>query len=179
MVTMPAAAAVIREEPEPPRLIDGVIALGSPGHALAMQLLGNRDDAADAVQDAMEGALAKAESFDPKRGSLKTWFLRIVRNRCIDELRRRSRSSRRAADIDPTDVPAVDDPAADSERDQAKNTLRHHLDTLDAEQREILILRDYLGLAYADIAVILAVPQGTVMSRLHRARQRLSEKMNP
>ncbi len=179
MVTMPTTAAVIREELEPPRMIDDVIALGSPGHALAMQLLGNRDDAADAVQDAMEGALTKGDSFDPQRGSLKTWFLRIVRNRCIDELRRRSRSSRRASDIDPTDVAAVDDPATDSELNQAKKTLQHHLDTLDAEQREILILRDYLGLAYADIAVILTVPRGTVMSRLHRARQRLSEKMNP
>lgn len=177
MVTMPVTAAVIRDRPDT-HFMDEVVALGSPGHALAMQLLGNRDDAADAVQDAMEGALTKAGSFDPRRGSIKTWFFGIVRNRCIDELRRRSRSTRRASEVDPMDVAARDDPAADSEQDEAKNTLRGHLDALDSEQREILILRDYLGLAYADIAAILNVPKGTVMSRLHRARQRLSERMN-
>ena len=177
MVTTTAMAAVIPSRPDG-QLIDEVVALGSPAHALAIQLLGNRDDAADAVQDAMESALTKGRTFDAQRGSLKSWFFGIVRNRCIDELRRRSRSHRRASEIDPGDIAASDDPVSNSTRDEATATLLAHLKSLSREQREILILRDYLALPYAEIAAILAIPQGTVMSRLHRARTSLTERMN-
>ena len=179
MVTSTAMAAVIPNSPDKAHLIEGIVALGSPGHAFAMQLLGNREDAADAVQDALEGVLRKTHTFDPRRGSLKSWFFGIVRNRCVDELRRRSRSHRRASPVDPAEVAADDDPLSDSARDQTTAALVRHLAQLETDHREILILRDYLGLAYAEIATILDVPQGTVMSRLHRARRRLSDRMKP
>ena len=58
-------------------------------HALATQILGNPDDAADAVQDALATALGKPGAYDATRGPLKPWFLRVVRNRCVDQIRRR------------------------------------------------------------------------------------------
>ena len=63
--------------------------MGGGAHALAVQILGNADDAADAVHDAFETALAKPERYDSRNGPLRPWFLRVVRNRCIDKLRRR------------------------------------------------------------------------------------------
>ena len=66
--------------------------LGGGAHALAIQILGNPDDAADAVHDAFATALAKPGSYDARRGPLRPWFLSVVRNRCIDMLRRRRSS---------------------------------------------------------------------------------------
>ncbi len=56
--------------------------LGGGAHALAIQILGNAADAADAVHDAFATALARPDAFDDTRGSLKPWILTVVRNRC-------------------------------------------------------------------------------------------------
>ena len=63
--------------------------LGGGAHALAVQILGNSHDAADAVHDAFETALARPDRYDARKGALRPWFLRVDRNRCIDMLRRR------------------------------------------------------------------------------------------
>ncbi len=60
---------------------------GPSGHALALQILGNRDDAADVVQDAAHSVLHRG-GFDPERGEFRAWFLKIVRNRCLDSTSR-------------------------------------------------------------------------------------------
>lgn len=60
-----------------------LIRLGSSAHVLAIQLLGNRDDAADAVHDAFTSVLARADRYDARKGPLKPWFMRVVRNRCL------------------------------------------------------------------------------------------------
>ena len=78
--------------------------LGNGAHALAIQILGNREDAADAVHDAFAAVLGKADAYDRDRGPLKPWFLRVVRNRCIDRLRQRRPSG--------VDVEALADPTA-------------------------------------------------------------------
>ena len=66
--------------------------MGNGAHALATQILGNADEAADAVHDAIAKVLGRPGSYDPKKGSLSPWFMRLVRNHCIDLLRRRRRS---------------------------------------------------------------------------------------
>ena len=149
--------------------------IGPGGHALAFQLLGNREDAADVVQDALHTAL-DSKSFDPARGSFKSWFLTVVRNRCLDLLRQRAR--RPQVGIDDVELASHgSDPGAAAERDELAALVRRELERLSTERREILILRDYLGLPYAEIGEVLAVPKGTVMSRLHRARLALAERM--
>ena len=66
-----------------------LIQLGNGAHALALQMLGNTDDATDAVHDAFVKVLRKPGGYDAKTGPLTPWFLRIVRNQCIDLIRRR------------------------------------------------------------------------------------------
>ena len=135
--------------------------LGNGAHALAIQILGNREDAADAVQDSFAAVLGKADAYDRDRGPLKPWFLRVVRNRCIDRLRQRRPSGVDVESLaDPTARP--DEHAEAGERDRQ---LRAALARLGPDQRQILVLRDYLDLSYAEIAAVLDVAPGTVMSR--------------
>ncbi|MDX1499368.1 MAG: sigma-70 family RNA polymerase sigma factor [Woeseiaceae bacterium] len=147
--------------------------LGGGAHALAIQILGNSEDAADAVHDAFAVVLAKPGAYDARKGPLRPWFLKVVRNRCLDMLRRR-----RATGPDPDELAAgtasPEQAAGEAERSAA---ITLALGTLPAERREIVILRDYLDLSYAEIAEVLGVAPGTVMSRLHRARLALKEAL--
>lgn len=140
-------------------------------HALATQILGNADDAADAVQDALTMALGKPGAYNAGLGALKPWFLQVVRNRCFDLLRRR-----RASDVPVESLadsrPTPEQAAQTEQRDAA---LHAALAQISSDGRQILILRDYLDLSYAEIAAVLDIAPGTVMSRLHRARLALKE----
>ena len=150
-----------------------LVQLGGGAHALAIQILGNADDAADAVQEAFAATLTKPSAYDHAKGPLKPWFLRVVRNRCFDLLRRRRGS----------DVPVEElvDPAATPEQAlrgaQRDRALQLALASMSSEQRQIIVLRDFMDLTYAEVASVLGVPQGTVMSRLHRARLALKEML--
>jgi RNA polymerase sigma-70 factor (ECF subfamily) len=148
--------------------------LGSGAHVLAFQILGNSDDAADAVHDAFARVLARPGAFDFRRGPLRPWFLRVVRNRCFDLLRRRRTS-------DPA-IEELVDPALQPDRlleiEQRDQRLHCALAAISSDQRQILVLRDYLDLSYAELAGVLQVAPGTVMSRLHRARLALKEALN-
>ena len=150
-----------------------LVQLGNGAHALAMQILGNSDDAADAVHDAFAAVLEKPASYDGQKGPLKPWFLRVVRNRCIDLLRKRRPAG---AGIDLLVAPgAMPDESLEAvERDQA---LHKALAKIKPEQRQIIVLRDYLDLSYAEIAAVLDIAPGTVMSRLHRARMALKDEL--
>jgi RNA polymerase sigma-70 factor (ECF subfamily) len=150
-----------------------LVRLGNGAHALAIQILGNSDDAADAVHDAFASVLEKPASWDRRRGPLKPWFLRVVRNRCIDLLRRRRPGG---ADVDSLVSPAAlpDECLESGERDRR---LQSALARIKPDQRQIVVLRDYLDLSYAEIALVLDVAPGTVMSRLHRARMALKGKL--
>ena len=148
-----------------------LVHLGGGAHALAIQILGNAEDAADAVHDSLATALGKHHGYDAGKGPLKPWFLRMVRNRCIDLLRKRRPTNDRVEDI--VDAAAGPEQAAEiADRDRV---LRQALESLPTEQREIIVLRDYLDLRYAQIADVLDVAPGTVMSRLHRARVALGK----
>lgn len=150
--------------------------LGSSGFALAVQILHNREDAADAVQDALYSALRKRGRFDSKRGSLQAWFLSIVRNRCLDMLRKRKRQ--RSHEVEWSEVHSSDDsPDQSAERRELLTLVKKELMNMPEEQREIILLRDYHNLSYADVAQVLSVPTGTVMSRLHRARNELRRRL--
>ncbi len=150
-----------------------LIRLGAGAHAFAIQILGNRDDAADAVQDAMLKALTAPDAYDAKQGPLKPWFFRVVRNRCLDVLRGR-RGGAETVDTLPATGP---DPEAALATEQRDFGIRRALQTLPPAHRQILVLRDYLDLGYAEIGVVLDVPPGTVMSRLHRARNAMREAL--
>lgn len=148
--------------------------VGPSGHALAMNLLGNADDAADVLQDAVATVL-RVRSFDASKGTFKAWFLAVVRNRCIDVLRRR----RPDIGIESVDAAAEEDegPEAVATKDEMTRLVKREMTRLPRDHREILILRELLDLSYAEIGHVLGVPNGTVMSRLHRARSALADRV--
>lgn len=154
---------------------DDLRLLGNQGYALALGILRHRDDAADAVQDAMHQLFRKQESFDAGRGTLKAWFLKIVRNRCID-MQRKSRPSTATQQFDPVDS-SESAPDQLTEKRELVASVRSALEAMPDAAREIIMLRDFHGLSYAEISEVLGVASGTVMSRLHRARQQLREKV--
>lgn len=152
-----------------------------PMYFLALQLLGNPDDAMDVVQDALVRFLTTIHRFDPKR-PVRPWLYRIVRNRVIDLARRRK--VRKHDSIDDFDSEGnlklvLPDPDVDLERDAGRSQLRARLfralAELSPKQREIVVMRDYQDLSYKEIASTLDIPIGTVMSRLHGARKRLRD----
>lgn len=148
-----------------------LVGLGGGAHALATQMLGNADDAADAVQDALTTVLGNPGAYDDTKGPLKPWFLRVVRNGCIDQIRRRRPSDVAVEELS-DDRETPEQAAQNSQRDEG---LRKALAKITNDQRQIVLLRDYLDLSYAEIATVLSIAQGTVMSRLHRARLALRE----
>ena len=150
-------------------------------YLLALQLLGNREDALDATQDALLRFFSTLDRFRPEQ-PVRPWLYSIVRNRCRD-LMRRGRV-RRAEPLDaepdrwrPELVDSSADPELDAERGELRRQVFAALGVLAREHREILVLRDYQDLSYEEIATVLHVPRGTVMSRLHRARKALGAAM--
>ncbi len=150
-----------------------------PAYFLALQLLGNPDDALDVAQDAMLRLFTSLNRFDSRR-PVRPWLYQIVRNRVVDLYRRRKVRNHESLDTlyqDGTPRYDVADESVDLERDAQRAELRSRiwkaLGALTHAQREILVLRDYQDLAYSEIAETLSIPMGTVMSRLHSARKAL------
>lgn len=150
---------------------------------LALQLMGNRDDAMDVAQEALLRFFKTLHRFDCRR-PVRPWLFQIVRNRVVDLYRRqkvRRHDSLDATDHDGNPYLVLVDSSVDVERDVARGELKVRilkaLDELSQIQREILVLRDYQDLSYSEIADTLNIPIGTVMSRLHGARKRLRQKL--
>lgn len=142
--------------------------------AVAIRTLGDQEEAADALQEAMISAFRRAGSF---RGdsAVTTWLHRIVVNACLDRIRRRAaRPDTAGADQDTLDALAVarqlPDPSADT--DTALDVAAA-LRLLPADQQAALVLVDMLGYPVADAAQALGVSVGTVKSRCSRGRARL------
>lgn len=137
--------------------------------AVAVRTLGDREDAADALQEALLRAYRSADRF---RGdsAVTTWLHRIVVNSCLDRARRRQvRPTVALADVMPLTEPAAPEPDRDTARE-----VWAALNQLPPEQRIPLVLLDMQGYSVAEIAQILEVPEGTVKSRCARARARLA-----
>lgn len=144
--------------------------------AVALRTLADREEAADALQDALLSAHRAAARF---RGdsAVTTWLHRIVVNACLDRARRRQAhptvplpdGSRTE-----TDRPVAAEPAAPLVDHDTALDVRHALGQLPEEQRAALILVDVQGYPVAEVAVILGVAEGTVKSRCARGRAKLA-----
>lgn len=144
--------------------------------AVAIRTLGDPEEAADALQDAMISAFRRADSF---RGdsAVTTWLHRIVINACLDRARRRAARPVSSADekvLDSLGAAAGADPAA--EIDVSMDVLAA-LRTLPHNQQAALVLIDMLGYSVAESAAILGVSEGTVKSRCARGRARLLPRL--
>ena len=147
----------------------------------ALHLLGNPDDALDVAQEVMLQFFTHLSRFDADR-PLRPWLMAIVRNKVRDLWRRRRvRPQQPFSELDAEFTPLMTDPAPSPEENSLRNELQRRLwsalSSLPEEKREILILREYHDLKYAEIAQVLDIPHGTVMSRLHSARRALREEI--
>ena len=148
---------------------------------LALRMVSDRDDAFDMTQEAFIKAYNSLPSF---RGDSKfsVWLYRITTNICLDFLRskkRRPQVSLTAHDDEDEDVQLdIPDPAADPEGQLIKKlgmqSLSEGLKLLPDKQRQILVMRELGGMSYAEIGAALSLEEGTVKSRIFRARKRLS-----
>jgi len=135
----------------------------------ARSILHNRHDAQDAVQQAALRGLERVATYDEAR-PFKAWWFTILHNCCIDMLRQRKFSDGEAS----TDL---DMPQAESQRSVDWEEMTIAMDKLTEDHREILRLRYFADLNYAELAEGLGIPVGTVMSRLHLARKALHAHM--
>ncbi|WP_081952012.1 RNA polymerase sigma factor SigM [Kitasatospora phosalacinea] len=145
--------------------------------AVAVRTLGDREEAADALQDALVSAFRAAAGFQG-RSAVTTWLHRIVVNACLDRARRRA--VRRAESLDQRPEGTAEralGPAEDAEhhavRAETRREVADALAALPAEQRAALVLVDMQGYPVAEAAEVLGVPVGTVKSRCARGRARL------
>jgi RNA polymerase sigma-70 factor (ECF subfamily) len=141
-------------------------------YRLARWLVANEHDAEDVVQDACVRALRYFQTFSGANS--RAWFLRIVRNTCHGW---HSQTRRRANDVFDEEQHSGTGLTIDPETLalQAANVelIERALKDLPARSRELLVLRELEGLSYQELADVLEVPMGTVMSGLSRARQAL------
>lgn len=134
--------------------------------AVAVRTIGDRDEAADALQDALLSAYRTADRFRGE-SAVTTWLHRIVVNACLDRMRRRqARPTVPLPEVDRTVAPSVD-------RDTAL-VVHAALGQLPPDQRAALVLVDLQGYPVAEAAGILGVAEGTIKSRCARGRARLA-----
>ena len=145
-------------------------------HNLARWLTGNSEDARDVVQDAFLRALTFFDGFHGDDG--RGWLLTIVRNSCYDFLRKNRRLTEMLGEADEVEraPDSMPDPEALQLRDADQRRVREGIESLPAEYREVVVLRELEGMSYKQIAQVTGVPMGTVMSRLARARKRLESE---
>jgi RNA polymerase sigma-70 factor (ECF subfamily) len=144
---------------------------------LARWLMRNDDDAADAVQDAFVRALRFIGGF--RGGDGRVWLLAIVRNTCYSRLQRGKARALESEFDDELHSPESDaaNPELLLERTRDQAALQKALEGLPEEFRETIVLRELQGMAYKEIADVVGVPIGTVMSRLARARKYLQQAL--
>ena len=148
-------------------------------YSLALRSTGSEQDAADITQEVFLRAWKNLDSF---RGdsSLSTWLYRVTSNLCVDFARKKAAEGMPTS-IDDEESPAADladpsrmaQPEAAAENSELREELQFALAQLSEEHRRVVLLRDVAGMTYTDIARTLGLEEGTVKSRLARARASL------
>ena len=145
---------------------------------LALRMTNNPDDAAELSQEAFLNAWRGLSKFQGG-SSFATWLYRLTSNACIDFLRREKRRSGLSMTVSLDDedeerqVELPDlryAPEVEVQRRELREAVHKGLDTLSEEHRKVLVLRELDGLSYVEIAALLGLEEGTVKSRIARAR---------
>jgi len=139
--------------------------------SVAIRMLGDREDATDAAQEAFLKAYENLATYD-RRHKFFSWLYRILVNECLNERRARHQT----VPID-ENVAASGDPFQELEVAERRARVQAAVVTLPPEQRAVIVLRHFADLSYAEIAEVLDVPEKTVKSRLYAARQQLGQRL--
>lgn len=152
-------------------------------HTLAYHLLGQPDEAEDAVEEAFWQAWRESSRYEPSRGAVSTWLSMIVRSRSLDRLRaRRRRAEEPLASLSPAtaggstaaDVASpLDSPQQNAETAERARDVAAALTRLSAEQRQVIELAYFGGLSHSEIAARTELPLGTVKTRARLALEKL------
>jgi RNA polymerase sigma-70 factor, ECF subfamily len=155
--------------------------------AVALGVLKRPDDAMDVVQDAFIKVHKHIATFQGA-SSFYTWLYRIVMNLAIDHVRRTRKVVEWGDDVpiseaagDGALLPRVEDenPSRTVVRRELSDKIRQALDTLPEYHRAVILLREVEGMSYEEMAEILDVPKGTIMSRLFHARRKMQDQLQP
>jgi RNA polymerase sigma-70 factor, ECF subfamily len=146
--------------------------------AVALRVVGGREEAEDVVHDSFVAVWRKIDRFDGRRGSLRAWLMTVVRNRAIDRVRAR----RATIDVDDADERSLlrtgPNPTWEAALHRASaGELRSALSELPDEQRRAVELAYFEGYTYREVAEITEVPPGTANGRLRLALARLREAL--
>lgn len=144
--------------------------------ALAMRVLGSRDEAEEVLQDSFVKIWQEAASYDSTRAGFRAWACTIVRNRALDVLRRRGTASRTAAITAETPESSQGPDAAATDTETSKR-VRQALADLPDPQRQALELAYYEGLTHVEIASRTKAPLGTVKTRILDGMRKLKAKL--
>ena len=151
---------------------------GRLAYALALRAVNESGIAEEIVQEAFIALWRSAEHYREDRCSPRAWLMTIVRNRSIDELRRRGREPQRS-EIDADQPSAIeDDPWPEVWKFHCADKIRGALEGLPPEQRNVIELAFFGGLTHAEIALRLGTPLGTIKKRMRTGLQRLRAALN-
>jgi RNA polymerase sigma factor (sigma-70 family) len=168
----------VTERPSSITFEEAVLPHLDAAYNLARWLTRNPQDAEDVVQDAYLRAFRFFSGFHG--GNARIWLLKIVRNTCYSWLHQ-NRAQRMTTAFDEqlhTDLAESQSPETLLLRKADGRLLSQALEELPPDFREVLVLLEFEGLSYKEIAEVLGIPIGTVMSRLARARHRLRESLS-
>lgn len=144
----------------------------------ALGIVRSHEAALDLSQDAFVRAFRAIKGFDPTK-KFFTWYYQILRNLCLNFLRDQKRHAKSFSEV--AEISHLPDERQDAsglaEQNELKKALWEAMDDLKANEREIIVLKDFQDMAYKDIADLLDIPIGTVMSRLFNARKALKAKL--
>ncbi|MBX2797428.1 MAG: sigma-70 family RNA polymerase sigma factor [Myxococcales bacterium] len=155
-------------------------------YSMVYGMLRNREDARDVTQEAFVKAYRNLESFRLE-ASFYTWLYRIAMNLAIDLTRKRKRRENagfdeeiatRDEDGGIAEVHQSDSPSRALERKQLFQQIMTAMEGLPDDQRQVILLREMEGLSYKEIAEVMEIPEGTVMSRLFYARKKLQKLLS-
>jgi RNA polymerase sigma-70 factor (ECF subfamily) len=140
-------------------------------YSLAVAILGDGTAAQEVTQDTFMKVWQNPQLYRREEGRFTGWILTITRRLAIDHLRYEKRRSGMSISLDADDFPELRDPAQD---EKARwRDLKHLMDDLPTEQREVIILAYYRGMSQSDIAAYLGIPLGTVKTRLRLGMDKL------
>ena len=153
--------------------------------SLCVHILGDDDEAEEAVEETFWQAWRQAGRFDTTRGGVTTWLTTIARSRALDRLRaRRRRKEEAMSELSHSSRTAVeatarreDDPARGAEAAERRALVRQALLGLPAEQREVLELGYFRGLSQTEIAEHTGQPLGTIKTRVRLAMEKLRDRL--